>query len=101
MVTVLILALAIGIKVWQAMFNIKTGEEIQSSTLKATGTDSRNDVISTCAVLLSILVGTATGLQLDGYMGCLVALFIVISESSSSERPQVPFWKGAGPGTGQ
>lgn len=79
MVTVLILALAIGIKVWQAMFNIKTGEEIQSSTLKATGTDSRNDVISTCAVLLSILVGTATGLQLDGYMGCLVALFIVFS----------------------
>ncbi len=79
LVTVLILVLAIGIKVWQAMFNVRTGEEIQSATLKATGMDSRNDVISTSAVLISILVGKITGWQLDGYMGCLVALFIIYS----------------------
>jgi divalent metal cation (Fe/Co/Zn/Cd) transporter len=39
---VLILFAAIGIKVWQALFYIRTGEEIQSSTLKASGMDSRN-----------------------------------------------------------
>lgn len=76
---VLILAAAIGIKVWQALFNFRTGEEIRSSTLKAAGMDSRNDVIATSAVLLSIFIGKFTGLQLDGYMGCLVAIFIIYS----------------------
>jgi cation diffusion facilitator family transporter len=78
-ITVVILAAAVAIKIWQAMFYIKIGEEIHSSTLKATGTDSRNDVIATSAVLISIFVGKLTGLQLDGYMGCLVALFIIYS----------------------
>jgi len=79
MLTVFILVLAIAVKVWQALFNVRTGEEIQSSTLKATGMDSRNDVISTGAVLISLLISRFTGLQLDGYMGCLVALFIMYS----------------------
>lgn len=79
LVTVLVLVMAIGVKIWQAMFNVKTGEDIQSSTLKATGMDSRNDVIATSAILLSVLIGKFTGLQLDGYMGCLVALFIIYS----------------------
>ncbi len=79
MVTVFVLIAAILIKVWQSMFYIKTGEMIQSGTLKATGMDSRNDVIATSAILISILIGRFTGLQLDGYMGCAVALFIMYS----------------------
>ena len=78
-ISIVILVLAIAVKVWQALFNIRMGEDINSSTLKATGMDSRNDVISTSAVLLSILFGKLTSLQLDGYMGCLVALFIIYS----------------------
>jgi len=79
LVSVFILLLAIGVKVWQSLFNVRTGEDIHSSTLKATGMDSRNDVIATSAVLLSVLFGKFSGLQLDGYMGCLVALFIIYS----------------------
>lgn len=78
-VTVLILAAAIIVKVWQAMFYVKTGAAIQSSTLKATGMDSRNDVIASSAVLAGIFIGRVTGIQLDGYMGCAVALFIIYS----------------------
>ena len=48
-------------------------------TLIATGADSRNDVIATSAVLLSLLIGHFFDLQIDGYMGVLVALFIVWS----------------------
>ena len=76
---VLVLAAAIGVKIWQALFYIRTGEEIQSSTLKATGMDSRNDVIATSAILISIFIEKFTGIQLDGYMGCLVAIFIIYS----------------------
>ncbi len=79
MVTVFVLIAAILVKIWQAMFYIKTGEAIQSNTLKATGMDSRNDVIATSAILTSILIGRFSGLQLDGYMGCAVALFIMYS----------------------
>lgn len=79
MVTVVILLLAIAIKIWQAAFNIRIGKKINSLTLIATGTDSRNDVISTGAVLLSLLIGKFSGFHLDGIMGCLVALFIIWS----------------------
>lgn len=77
--TIVILLVAIGVKVWQAMFNLHVGKRISSATIKAAGADSRNDVISTAVVLLSLLVGHYTGLHVDGIMGCLVALFIIYS----------------------
>lgn len=78
-ITVVVLLIAIGIKVWQAVFNISIGKKINSLALIATGTDSRNDVISTCAVLAGIIIGKLAGIQLDGIIGCLVALFILWS----------------------
>ncbi len=78
-VTVIVLAIAIALKIWQAIFNISIGKKINSLALMATGTDSRNDVISTCAVLAGIIIGKLTGIQLDGIIGCLVALFILWS----------------------
>lgn len=76
---VLVLVLAILIKIWQAVFNISAGKKIDSLTLMATGADSRNDVISTTVVLVSLLIGHFAEVQLDGFMGVLVALFIMWS----------------------
>lgn len=76
---VLVLFLAILIKIWQAVFNISAGKKIDSLTLMATGADSRNDVISTTVVLVSLLIGHFAEVQLDGFMGVLVALFIMWS----------------------
>ena len=76
---VLVLVLAILIKIWQALFNIAAGKKIHSLTLIATGTDSRNDVISTTAVLISLFLGHYLQLEIDGYMGGAVALFIIWS----------------------
>lgn len=95
-ITVVVLVLAIAIKVWQAAFNISIGKAINSIALIATATDSRNDVISTTAVLVSVIIGKLSGLQLDGYMGCLVALFIIwsgiqlIRETSSPLLGEAP-----------
>ena len=52
---VIVLLLAIGIKIWQACFNVQAGKKINSMTLIATGADSRNDVICTGVVLLTSL----------------------------------------------
>ena len=93
---VIVLLLAILLKVWQAMFNIKIGKKINSVALTATGTDSRNDVISTTAVLFSIIIGKIANIQIDGYMGVLVALFIIwsgiglIKETSSPLLGEAP-----------
>lgn len=78
----LTLAILIGsilVKLWMALFCYKLGKKIDSATLTATAMDSRNDVISTSAVLLGCLVGHFFGLQIDGYIGALVALFIIWS----------------------
>lgn len=87
---VIVLLLAIAIKIWQAIFNINIGKRINSLTLTATGKDSRNDVVATTVVLISIMVGKVTGLQIDGYMGCLVALFIIWSGISLVKETMSP-----------
>ena len=79
MVTAGVLVGSILVKLWLARFNGKLGDLIGSATLKATAADSRNDVISTGAVLAAGLVEYFTTWQIDGYMGMAVALFIIWS----------------------
>ena len=76
---VIVLVLSIAIKLWMALFYYKVGKQIQSSSLIANATDSRNDVISTAAVLIGCLVGHWFDIAIDGYIGLAVALFILWS----------------------
>lgn len=76
---VFVLVLSILIKLWLSYFNYKIGEKISSSTVKASAADSRNDVIATSAVLVSVFIAKLTGYTIDGFMGLLVALFILYS----------------------
>lgn len=76
---VLVLVLSIGVKLWLAIFNRDLGKRISSTSLIATAADSRNDVISTGAVLAAAVIAQVTGWNLDGYIGFLVALFILYS----------------------
>lgn len=77
--TVIVLLMSIGVKLWMAGFNRGIGKKIESGALIATADDSRNDVISTSAVLAATLIAHFTGLDLDGWMGTAVAVFILIS----------------------
>ena len=77
--TIVVLALAIAIKLWMALFYKKIGNTIRSEALKASCSDSRNDVICTGVVLLTSLIGWLSGVAIDGYVGLLVALFVIWS----------------------
>lgn len=77
--SIVVLVVAILIKLWQTRFNIVVGKRINSNALIATGTDSRNDVISTSAVLLSLLIGRFLNVNIDGPVGIIVSLFIIYS----------------------
>ena len=76
---VLVLVGSVLVKLWLFFFNRKLGKRIDSAALTATATDSRNDVISTLAVLAAVLIEHFTALQIDGYVGMAVALFILYS----------------------
>jgi len=76
---ILVLIFSIIVKIWLSKFNGIVGDKISSSTIKATSMDAKNDVIATSAVLISVIISKFTGFQIDGYMGVLVALFIIYS----------------------
>lgn len=86
-VLVAVLLLSVGVKLWMALFNTRLGRLIDSGSLLAAAADSRNDVLSTAAVLLACCAGALIrhfwgldiGGYLDGGMGVLVAVFIVRS----------------------
>ena len=70
---------SIAVKLWLSLFNRKLGNHIRSAALLATSADSRNDCISTGAVLLAAVIEYFTQWKIDGFMGLGVALFILWS----------------------
>lgn len=79
LISVIILAVSIGVKLWMAFFNRRIGKKIRSDALCAAGVDSRNDVICTGVVLLSSILGIWLPVSIDGYVGMAVALFVIWS----------------------
>ena len=73
---VVVLVGSMLVKLWMASFNRRLGRKISSETLEATAVDSRNDVISSAAVLASAIVSQLTSFDLDGWAGLAVGGFI-------------------------
>ena len=74
-----VLLASIAVKLWLFLFNKKLGRLIASTTLEATAQDSRNDCVSTLAVLAAAMVEYFFDLRIDGYVGLGVAAFILWS----------------------
>ena len=77
LVTVVILIASILVKLWMCLFNRNLGRRIGSAAMEATATDSLSDVVATSAVLAGTLVGEFTGVSIDGWVGVVVAIFIL------------------------
>ena len=75
--TVIVLVLSILGKVWLALFNRKLGKKIDSPALSAVVTDSIGDTIATAASLLSIVITHFARINIDGYIGIIVAGFVL------------------------
>lgn len=76
MVAVGILIVSICVKLYMAYYNDSIGKKIESAAMGATATDSLSDSCATTVVLIAAIVGKLTGLQIDGYCGVLVGIFI-------------------------
>ena len=75
----IVLVGSIAAKLWLFVFNRYLGNLVNSQTLLATAADSRNDTVSTGAVLIAGVVSTILGWKIDGIMGLAVAAFILYS----------------------
>ena len=76
-VSILILVLSIGVKLWLGMFNKKLGKRIDSQVMMATAADSLGDVITTTATILSIVFWKITGINIDGFVGLGVSVVVM------------------------
>ena len=86
LVVILILIISILVKCYMAFYNFRVGKKINSATIRATGTDSLSDTISTIVVLISAIVGHFTDLHIDGICGIIVGLFILYAGFSTAKE---------------
>ena len=85
-----ILAVSVAVKLYMFYYNRSIGRKIKSAAMSATATDSLSDAVSTTAVLMATLVGQFTGLNIDGWVGLLVALFILFSAYKAAKETLSP-----------
>ena len=74
-----ILALSVGVKLWLGMFNRKLGKRIDSKVMMATAADSLGDVAATSATILSMLIFGLLEVNVDGIVGLAVSVVVMIA----------------------
>lgn len=77
LVSILILILSVGGKLWLGLFNKKLGRKIDSKVMLATAADAMGDVITTSATIVSIIFWRVTGINIDGIVGVGVSLVVI------------------------
>ncbi|MBP5224070.1 MAG: cation transporter, partial [Lachnospiraceae bacterium] len=75
-VTIVILAAAIVVKLLLGLYVRKKGKEVNSGSLKASGTDALFDAILTVSVLVSAGLYLLFKINIEAYVGILISAFI-------------------------
>lgn len=78
-VTFIILAFAIVVKLVQSLLYGKYGKAIGSGSLKANAEDARNDIVSTAGILVALVAMKIFNINIDGFVGLVVSVFVIIS----------------------
>lgn len=76
-VSLILLIASLFVKLWMCFFYKKVGKKISSGAVLTASLDSRNDVVTTLCVLAGLLAEKLLDVKIDGYIGLLVALFII------------------------
>lgn len=74
-----ILCLSVFVKIWLVLFYDKLGKRINSNVMKATATDALGDIFITSATIVSITISELLHVNIDGYMGFVVSIFVIIA----------------------
>ncbi len=88
--TAVVLLASILVKIYMAYYNYRIGKKLSSAAMRATATDSLGDTCATTVVLASAIIGEAFHIQIDGYCGILVGLFIFYAGVSAAKETLDP-----------
>lgn len=88
--SIAVLSASILVKLYMAYYNHAIGKKIRSATMAATATDSLSDAVATTVVLLAMLFLAVTGINIDGYCGILVAVFILAAGIGAAKETVSP-----------
>lgn len=78
-VTYIVIIIAILGKFMQMMVYLNFANAINSNTLKTTAIETRNDIISTSAILVSMIIMSVFKINIDAFLGIAVSGLIVYS----------------------
>lgn len=78
-VSVGVLLMTIGMKLWMALFNRRLGKRIKSNVMLATAADSMGDMAATSATILSLVVFGIWHVNIDGFVGVIVSVLVMIA----------------------
>lgn len=79
MYTYIVLGLMIITKLFLMLMYRSFGKDIDSDTLMASASDCRDDLISSFGILISMIIMTFTGINIDSFLGLAISIFIIIS----------------------
>lgn len=88
--SIAVLSASILVKLYMAYYNHAIGKKIRSATMAATATDSLSDAAATTVVLLAMLFLAVTRINIDGYCGILVAVFILAAGIGAAKETVSP-----------
>ena len=86
----IILVCSILVKFYMCLYNRSVGKKINSAAMQATATDSLSDSVATTVVLLSMGVSYFFHVNIDGYAGLLVAVFILYAGFNAAKDTVSP-----------
>ena len=88
--SIVILIVSIIVKLYMAYYNKTIGNKINSAAMTATSFDSLSDSVATTVVLIATLVSHFFDIQIDGYCGVLVGLFIFYAGYNAAKETLGP-----------
>ncbi len=87
---VIVLVLSVLVKIYMFLYNRKIGKRIDSQPLLATSVDSLSDTLATFTVLVCLLISHFFDLNLDGFAGVIVGVFILFVGAKSAKETVSP-----------
>ena len=77
--SIVIVAVAIGVKIAIGLFFRQRGKSIESDALEASGMDALFDSVLSTATLVGVIVAKFANVYIEGYLGIAIGLFILKS----------------------
>lgn len=78
-ISIVLISIAIVVKIGLGLFTINRGKKLKSEALIGSGKDAFFDALITTSTLVGMIVFMASGVNIDGYLGALVSIFIIKS----------------------